>query len=481
MRQNGTKLVDEVPFDRFRSLSTDQAMHSFWHSYYLLIFLIVPNGCQQPVEEKTKSLQQSLSGLTFESGKPEYLSTPFVAAGDRVYLVGHQDGSFPPLGWHVKGEMGGIWDHPIKLLAGFDASLSLNEDVKGFCLDQADAFTNYPMGNTHHFSWHEENIEVERFQFVPDGAEGVVVEFLIRNKGNRQRKFIFSFNSHFNLRPTWLGERTGMKDDEDEVLFLANEKVLLARDKSNPWFAVVGSSREPATYSFENVVCSKVTPVQGKGATLTYQLTVDPGKETVIPFYIAGSYHSRSEALATYFSINQTAGANLVHKIARYDSIKKTAIVEVPDTTLQRMLEWTRYSTDWLIREVPEIGRGLSAGTPDYPWWFGCDSEYALQGVLATGQHGLVKSSILLLKKISNKTNGNGRIIHEASTNGAVYNRGNTNETAQFISLLWQYYEWTGDRDLIIQLYPDVKKGMHWLLTDMDPDQNLFPNGAGGF
>jgi hypothetical protein len=29
-----------------------------------------------------------------------------------------EDGTFPPLGWHTKGEMGGVWMHPIKLLDG---------------------------------------------------------------------------------------------------------------------------------------------------------------------------------------------------------------------------------------------------------------------------------------------------------------------------------------------------------------------------
>ncbi len=100
------------------------------------------------------------------------------------------------------------------------------------------------------------------------------------------------------------------------------------------------------------------------------------------------------------------------------------------------MFEWLKYNTDWLIRNVPEQGRGLSAGLPDYPWWFGADASYALQGVLATGDHELAKSTILLLHKISQRENGNGRIIHEVSTNGSVYNPGNVNETAQFISLL---------------------------------------------
>src|SRR5204863_9681977 len=108
--------------------------------------------------------------------------------------------------------------------------------------------------------------------------------------------------------------------------------------------------------------------------------------------------------------------------------------------------------------------RGLSAGAPDYPWWFGCDNEYALQGVLATGQHELARSTIMLLKKISDKTNGNGRIIHEASTNGAVYNPGNTNETAQFVSLVRDYYMWTGDRETTEKLFPDIRKSIRWLL-----------------
>ena len=56
-------------------------------------------------------------------GKETYLNSPYVTAGDRVYMVGHQDGTFPTLGWHIKGEMGGIWNHPIKLMDGFDVEM----------------------------------------------------------------------------------------------------------------------------------------------------------------------------------------------------------------------------------------------------------------------------------------------------------------------------------------------------------------------
>ena len=43
----------------------------------------------------------------------------FVVAGDESYVIGTQDGNFPPIVWHIRGEMGGVWSHPIKLLDGY--------------------------------------------------------------------------------------------------------------------------------------------------------------------------------------------------------------------------------------------------------------------------------------------------------------------------------------------------------------------------
>src|SRR5256886_15364238 len=33
----------------------------------------------------------------------------YVAAGDRAYDLGSEDGRFPAMGFHTRGEMGGIW------------------------------------------------------------------------------------------------------------------------------------------------------------------------------------------------------------------------------------------------------------------------------------------------------------------------------------------------------------------------------------
>jgi len=36
----------------------------------------------------------------------------YVAAGDRIYVIGSEDERFPPMGWHIRGEMGGVWATP---------------------------------------------------------------------------------------------------------------------------------------------------------------------------------------------------------------------------------------------------------------------------------------------------------------------------------------------------------------------------------
>jgi hypothetical protein len=41
-----------------------------------------------------------------------------LVSGERAYSVGFQDGRFYANGWHITGEMGGVWTPPLKLLDG---------------------------------------------------------------------------------------------------------------------------------------------------------------------------------------------------------------------------------------------------------------------------------------------------------------------------------------------------------------------------
>lgn len=218
--------------------------------FAFLVFI----GCS-PIEKPDESnLYQEVSKLSFIEGKSQYLTSPFVTAGDRVYLVGYQNGSFPDIGWHIDGEMGGIWDHPIKLMDGFTANLKVETSNETFCLDKANQFVNHPMANRHYFNWAQENIEVDRVQFVPDDIEGVIVEFRIANLGKEKKELTFSFTGMTDLRPTWLGERTNLMDAEDEISFDEKLSAVIAKDKNNSWYALFGSTLE-GTFSAETKGC----------------------------------------------------------------------------------------------------------------------------------------------------------------------------------------------------------------------------------
>ncbi|GAB3784722.1 hypothetical protein GCM10028818_44940 [Spirosoma horti] len=424
--------------------------------------------------------QQPLQGLLKQvesiSGKKEYLSSPFVTAGNRLYMVGHQDGTFPDLGWHITGEMGGLWDHPIKLMDGFTASVTINQQP--VCLTKADTFINYPFANKHLYQRVADGLDIERFQFVPDNKESMVVEYTFVNKQSKPLTFQFTWTAHTDLRPTWLGERTNMVDAPDQATWQEKTQTWVAKDQKNDWFVVFGAN-VPARQHHQNKGCEFVSAGKGCAASLVYTITVPANGKTQLPITIAGSYKSAEAANRTFVDVQKNAYAYLVSKKSRYATIDQLASVRVPDKKLEQAFRWVKYNTDWLIREVPEIGRGLSAGLPDYPWWFGADGCYTLSGLITTGNRQLVYDSVDLLNKISEKENGNGRIIHEVSTNGAVYNPGNLNEVPQFASMIAEVYRWTGDKNFLRKYFPTVKKGMSWLLAENDKDKNLLPDGFG--
>jgi hypothetical protein len=52
------------------------------------------------------------------STKDQLKTRRYVAAGDRAYVMGFEDGGFYAQGWHITGEMGGVWSQGLKLADG---------------------------------------------------------------------------------------------------------------------------------------------------------------------------------------------------------------------------------------------------------------------------------------------------------------------------------------------------------------------------
>lgn len=429
--------------------------------------------CVQCTEKPVFDLASALTHTKSIPGKAEYLDSPYVTAGNRVYMVGHQNGSFPDLGWHIKGEMGGIWNHPIKLMDGFEAEIRLANDT--VALDNATSFVNYPFANQHHFLFNDKDIKVVRTQFVPDDVEGLVVQYTITNTGEAPKDITFVFTGNSDLRPTWLGERTQMVNGQDEPTYTDSIWGWIFKDSKNPWSACISPNLKPER-KFSSTLDGEALTASG---TFEFDFNLPNKGSTTISFAISGSYTSTEAATATATKLHDSLASFFETKKLRYQQLAQQARLTIPDKKMQQTFEWLKYNCDWLVRKVPEIGTGITAGIPDYPWWFGVDSEYALQGYMAIGQEDAVYKTIHLLDSVSEAVNGNGKIIHEMSTNGAVFNNGNINETPQFATLIWRIYQWNGDRTFLEKYFPTIEKGLDWLLKENDLDGNGFPEGFG--
>src|SRR4051812_363637 len=321
---------------------------------------------------------------------------PYVTAGDRAYLVGTQDGNFPDQGGHVPGEMGGLWLHPIKLIDGFWAQVTDTTTQQQVTLSKSTDFVTYPFGTRFTYRLVLDSLDIDRFQFSPDGQQGVIVRYEFKNVAAHTRYLTFQFAVKTELTPVWFSDHLGIRDARDTVAWQTANRRFIARDTENAWFAVWGA---PASANGEPDVKPQSIPTSGMGVTAAsrYTLSVPPHATSTLTFVIAGSATDSTSAVQAYEYLAKHQASLLATKKAHYAALLGRARVTIPDRRLQEVYDWVRINTEWLIREVPGIGRGLGAGLMEYPWWFGTET-YSLQALMATGNFDLVKQTLRLLK-----------------------------------------------------------------------------------
>jgi glycogen debranching enzyme len=365
--------------------------------------------------------------------------------------------------------MAGLGVHPIKLADGFSAALRHTAEGREIPLSEAGELVTYPYGTLLRYGTVIDGLEVERFQFSPDGEPAVVVEYRLRNTGRRHRRVDLVLSTRSDLRPVWYSEKIGITDAPDTVAWRGDDRVFVARDLEHTWFHVWGAPESKD---------ARPAASRGVGAASSHRVTVAPGRSSTLRFVFAGSATSEGEAMGVYRRVATSHPRLLERKQRRIAALLTRARVTIPDTALQQVYDWVRINMDWLVRDVPGIGRGLSGALMEYPWWFGTET-YSLQALIATGDFELPKETLRLLRRWSEKTNGNGRIVHEVTTAGAISNPGNSQETAQWVMTVGKLVAWSGDLALAREMYPAMKQGLAWLLGEMDPDRNMFPGGYG--
>ena len=126
-----------------------------------------------------------------------------VVIGERAYSTWTEDGLYPAMGFHTRGEMGGIWSPPIKLLDGLWFGVDgqwLGDDVA------ASRFSSgWGYGRTDYAA--SDGVRVSRTDFVPDGRRAQLVGLTLRSDSDTTVPLEVAAHSELMATYPW-GETT---------------------------------------------------------------------------------------------------------------------------------------------------------------------------------------------------------------------------------------------------------------------------------
>jgi hypothetical protein len=460
-----------------------------------------------------------------------------VAAGTRAYSVGFEDGRFYANGWHITGEMGGVWTPPMKIVDGVWFG------VNGEWAGQATRFTS-GWGYTRYRLPAIDGLRLQRTDFVPDGVRGALFGLKITNPDRRKRTVTVKVDARSELMGQFPWGFDGLKPNAADNLPDTGEftgKALAFRDKgtipdgaAHDYAGIVGSDRKPRRGrtgdgfwgAQSGTECTGKEPAPGKmprecddgpfgngtGGELRYKVKVQGHGSTTLWVGAAGSDEGPRAARREFKQLVKDPDRALARKKASRRDLSKWSQVDLPgDPRLADAIDWGKQNladltltaknlqVRWTDQgkqfpapsgTVPSI-TWFGAGYPDYPWLFATDGEYTSFAGVALGQFETAEAHLKALRDVSEKLNpGTGVVVHETVPDGSVYfgkddkqasgtNNFNTDETVKFPSTVALVWRWTGDDRFMRSLYDFSRQNLHYVVEKLDADGDGWPSGSG--
>jgi hypothetical protein len=462
-----------------------------------------------------------------------------VAAGTRAYAIGFEDGRFYANGWHITGEMGGMWTPPLKLVD------SIYFGINSQWVGQATKFTS-GWGYTKYDLPSLQGLQLERTDVAPDGRRGALLRLKLTNTAKNQKTVIVKVDAHSELMtayPWGFDGVTPNASDNIQDTGSYNGHALVFRDQgalpgapAHDYAALVGSDRKPLTGktgpghygpfgagrkcpgALKDPMPSRCDDGpfgRGTGGELRYQVKVPGGGSSSVWIAVAGSDKGLLEARGEVAQLTAGPAALLAEKQASRAKLAQWSKLTLPgDKLLQDAVDWgkqnladlTQSARDLQIRwtnqgkqfpppsgTVPSV-TFWGAGFPDYPWLFATDGEYTAFAGVALGQFETAEEHLKALRDVSEVLNpGSGVVVHEAVTDGSIWfgkdtrriENGvtkydfNTDETVKFPSTVALVWRWTGDDAFMRSMYAFARSNLHYVVEQLDDDHDLWPEGSG--
>jgi hypothetical protein len=451
-----------------------------------------------------------------------------VAAGTRAYAIGFEDGRFYANGWHITGEMGGVWTPPLKLLDGL--WFGVDDQWAG----QATKFTS-GRGYTRYDLPPLSGLNLRRTDFVPDGRRAALFGLELTNPTGAAKTVTVKVDARSELMTSYpwgwssngptAGDNLPDSGSFDGNALVFRDQGALPGAETHDYSALVASTVKPDSGAIGSgfwgaqpgTKCagdSQAMPSgcddgpygNGTGGELRYTITVPAGRSQTVWVAAAGSDQGLPAAKDELARALRDPGRQLAEKAGARAALARWSRVTLPgDTLLQDAVDWgkqnladltqtaenlkIRFTNQATAYPAPKgtVARAtwIGAGYPDYPWLFATDGEYTAFASVALGQFEGIEDHLRALRDVSEILNDrSGKVAHEVVQDGSVYfgansDPGNTDETVKFPSTVALIWRWTGDDRFRDDLYDFSKRNLQYVLKTWDVDGDGWPEGSG--
>ena len=318
---------------------------------------------------------------------------PFILSGKKTYYIGNSNLKPQGFGNHIKGEMNGLWFPPLRILKWI--TVKNNEEY----LAPESVLINY---TSRAFKFKEFKLSL-----LSSGGKyfQIALEKLFQTMKPVQLVL------EIGILPAWFSERVV------DYSISSDGKAIVIREKNYDLQAVITSNND------ERFVFNKDRVTFNVSNSTTINVTVMRSDEIYV------SERNSGQEISEYGS-----------KFVKYLMEKTRLDGENP---IADAFQLASLNLHWLYLEIDNIGSGIVAGYPDFPWFFGIDTYYNSRGLLICGMLSEYENTLKILENYSKTQNG--RIPHEIVSNGRVYNNGNLVESLAYPSMIWNMYEYAGN------------------------------------
>lgn len=390
----------------------------------------------------------------------------FDAVGRKSAIFGHESGVFE------------AWAFPMKLF--HDARISISVEGQDSPVDFASSVERI-------IAWPESTTLVASNQlftiratfFSPIDEAGSII--LLDVDSPRALTITVSFVP--DMKPMWPaglgGQSAGWRDDLKA--FVISE----SRRKFNAFFGSPAAIKGISTPAH-----------QLASGALRFDIKTDPktARQSYYPLIIAAGINGRQPVIDLYNKLSGSVAEQYQKTFNHYRRLRDEMMsVETPEARFNLAFEWAKAAMDKGMVDNPELGLGLVAGwgatgegaRPGFGWFFGGDAAINSYAMTGYGGFDSMRAAFKFLAKFQR---ADGKITHEISQSAAMikwfdefpYAYYHADTTPLYIAAVYNLYRQSGDKKLIEELWPVLKKAYQFCLDNDTDGDGILENSKAG-